>query len=143
MVAERVDIGVGNGGGGLETRDFYVPGSSLGVERVPGDPLNRGLGESVAAWYWRSSRAFDVEDSAARVTARYADGNPIRSGWILGPEYLAGKPGIGGVSVGEGSVVLMGFQPNYRAQTVATWPLLFNALNPAVGRRPRTDAGGR
>ena len=36
------------------------------------------------------------------------------------------------VSVGEGSLVLFGFQPNYRAQTVATWPMLFNALTPSV-----------
>jgi hypothetical protein len=28
--------------------------------------------------------------------------------------------------------VLFGFQPNYRAQSVATWPLLFNAMTPAA-----------
>ena len=52
----------------------------------------------------------------------------MRSGWLLGPEYVSGKPAVVEASVGEGSVVLFGFQPNYRAQSVATWPMLFNAL---------------
>ncbi|MCK5651193.1 MAG: hypothetical protein KAJ42_07445, partial [Gemmatimonadetes bacterium] len=80
------------------------------------------------AWYWRTSRAFDVADRSLEVMARYGQGDPLLSGWVLGPEHVAGKPAIVKGSVGRGSVVLFGFQPNYRSQTVATWPLLFNAL---------------
>ena len=48
----------------------------------------------------------------------------------LGPEHIAGKPALVSADVGEGSVVLFGFQPNYRGQTIATWPLLWAALTP-------------
>ena len=99
------------------------------------------MDESVTAWYWGSSRAFDVQDPDIRVTARYSEGNPVRSGWILGPEHLAGRAAVVEASVGSGSVVLFGFQPTYRAQSVATWPLLFNAMKPSGGERPRTEDG--
>ena len=86
------------------------------------------MGPRTHVWYWGSSRAFDVADPAIRVVARYGTGNPVASGWILGPEAIAGKPALLEARVGRGSVVLFGFQPNYRGQSVATWPLLFNAL---------------
>ena len=122
------DLKIDNAVAGLDSRDFYVPGSILKLDLERGHPLARGMGESAAGWYWRSSRAFDVRDPSARVVARYGEGDPKLSGWILGPEHLAGKPAMVEVPVGRGSVVLFGFQPNYRAQTVATWPLLWNAL---------------
>ena len=52
---------------------------------------------------------------------------------------LGERPAVVEASVGEGSVVLIGFQPNYRAQTVATWPMLFNALAARPGDRLRLD----
>ena len=33
------------------------------------------------------------------------------------------------VEIGEESVVLFGFHPNYRGETIATWPPLFNAMS--------------
>lgn len=84
-------------------------------------------------WFGGDNRAFEVRDPEIRVVARYGAGNPLRSGWLLGPQYLAGKPALIEARVGQGSVVLFGFQPDNRGQTVATWPLLFNAL--AVPRR--------
>ena len=112
----------------LPAQDFFIPGSILSVELEDGHYINRGKGDTTPAWFWRSSRAFDVQDSRVEVVARYAEGNPLLSGWLLGEEYLAGKAAILEAKVGEGSVVFFGFQPDYRGQTVMTWPLLFNAL---------------
>jgi len=122
------DLGIFNAVERLPAEEFYVPGSIVRVTLEPDHYVTRGRGDSTPAWYWRSSRAFQVTDPQVRIVARYGDGNPLLSGWMLGPEYLAGQPAILEVDVGEGSVILFGFQPDYRAQTVATWPLLFNAL---------------
>ncbi len=72
--------------------------------------------------------AYEVDDPRIRVVARYGQGDPLLSGWVLGGEHIAGEAAILEADIGEGSLVLFGFQPNYRAQTVATWPLLFNAM---------------
>jgi hypothetical protein len=127
-VADLFDLSVSSAVERLSASEFYIPGSILELRPEPGHALNEGLPESLGAWFWGSSRAFDVSDASVRVTARFGEGNPLRSGWLLGPEYVAGKPAVVEASVGEGSVVLFGFQPNYRAQSVATWPMLFNAL---------------
>ena len=141
FVVDLFGLGVVNAVDRLDSNDFYVPGSILTVELESGRASNRGLGESVSAWFWRSSRAFEISDPDVTVTARYGNGNPLLSGWILGPEYLAGKPAVVEATVGNGSVVLIGFQPNYRSQSMSTWPLLFNVLDPGVRERPRTDKG--
>ena len=141
FVVDLFGLGVANAVDRLESNDFYVPGSILTVELESGRASNRGLGESVSAWFWRSSRAFEISDPAVTVTARYGSGNPLLSGWILGPEYLAGRPAVVEATVGDGSVVLIGFQPNYRSQSMSTWPLLFNVMDPGVRERPRTDKG--
>ena len=138
-VADLFDLGVSNAVERLSATDFYIPGSILEMRPEPGNALNAGLPESVAAWFWGGSRVFDVSDPSIQVTARFVSGNPLRSGWLLGPEHVAGKPVVVEANVGEGSVVLFGFQPNYRAQTVATWPMLFNALTPVPSGRPRLD----
>lgn len=135
------DLGVSSAVERLAVTNFYIPGSILEMRPEPGYALNEGLPESLGAWFSRESRAFDVSDPSVRVTARFSAGNPLRSGWLLGPEHVAGKPAVVEVSVGEGSLVLFGFQPNYRAQTVATWPMLFNALAPPPDHRPRLDLG--
>ena len=112
----------------LPNTDFYIPGSILRLELDTGSAISDGLESEVAAWYWRSSMAYAVDDPRVSVMARYGSGDPLLSGWVLGGEHIAGQPAILEATVGEGSLVLFGFQPNYRAQTMATWPLLFNAI---------------
>ncbi len=128
FVRDLFDLGVRDVTRDLPNTEFYIPGSILRLELEPGSELTGGMQDEVAAWYWRSSMAFEVSDDRVRVAARYGTGDPLLSGWVLGGQHVAGRPAILEADVGEGSVVLFGFQPNYRAQTMATWPLLFNAL---------------
>jgi hypothetical protein len=128
FVIDLFDLGVSNAVDRLPPQEFFIPGSILEIELTLDHPVNHGKEAFSPAWYWRSSRAFDVDDPEIAVVARYSDGNPLLSGWLLGPEHIAGKPAVVEAEVGQGSVVLFGFQPDYRGQTVTTWPLLFNAL---------------
>lgn len=124
-------LGVRNPVAGLPNTEFYVPGSLLRVE-LADDPLSAGYEGSTPVWYWRSSRAFAVEDERVEVVGRYG-ADPVVAGWVLGPDRLAGRPALLRARIGGGEVVLFGFQPNYRGQSIVTWPLFFNAL---AGRGP-------
>ena len=125
---ETFGLTIGNPVDGLRSEEFYIPGSILRLELDSAHPIAAGLSEQAIAWYWRSSRAFEVNDPRASVVARYGSGDPLLSGWALGQDRIAGQPAVVEVKIGEGSVVLFGFPPNYRGQTIATWPLLFNAM---------------
>ncbi|MDB4888740.1 MAG: peptidase carboxypeptidase [Gemmatimonadetes bacterium] len=115
---------------GERPSDFYAPGSLLKVEFDRSNALAAGLTSPEQAIWFESSPAFDITDaSAATAIARYpASGNPLLSGWLLGAPKLAGKAAMVDVKRGKGHVVLFGFRPQYRAQTMATYPLLWNAL---------------
>ncbi|MFO8173759.1 MAG: M14 family metallopeptidase [Longimicrobiales bacterium] len=128
---EILGLGLSNAVERLPPEEFFIPGSILSVELEEDHPVTRGKGPVTPAWFWRSSRAFDLMDPGLQVIGRYADTNLLLSGWMSGAGYLAGKPAIVEARVGDGSVVLFGFQPDYRGQTVMTWPLLFNALEEA------------
>ena len=138
LAIDLFDLPITNAVRGLSNQEFYIPGSIL--------RLDVGNSDENIAWYWNSSRAFDVGAPAERgdiaadppsgdlvVNASYGSGDPLLSGWVLGGDHIAGKPAIVTAKVGNGDVVLFAFQPNYRSQTVATWPLLWDALS--TGRR--------
>lgn len=128
LAVEALELDVENAVAGLESTEFYIPGSILRLELNPTHRLASGMPSRTVAWFWRGSRAFEVKSENVTIVARYGAGDPLLSGWVLGREHVAGKPAIVEATVGRGSVVLFGFPPNYRGQTIATWPLLFNAL---------------
>lgn len=118
----------------LPRRDFYAPGSILRLQLDPDEPLAAGMPQNGIAWF-EGGPAFDVRDpSRVRVVANYpADADDVLlSGWLLGAAKLAGKAALVEVRRGRGRVILFGFRPQYRGQSLATYPLLFNALRSAT-----------
>ena len=79
----------------------------------------------------------------ATVVARYPNMSVIASGWLKGEDLMAGRAAVVSIDLNPGRVVLFGLRPQHRAQTHATFPLLFNALYlSATGDaplRPSTD----
>ncbi|MGH7717621.1 MAG: hypothetical protein ACREON_02095, partial [Gemmatimonadaceae bacterium] len=134
----------------VSARDFYAPGSILQVTLpgrpatgddlsllVPDDgaaaPFVRALREGGGVWnvaWFEESPAFEVTDPArATVVLAYpTDRDALLSGWLLGGERLRGRAALVDVRLGEGHVILFGFRPQYRAQTLATYPLIWAAL---------------
>jgi hypothetical protein len=114
----------------LKPSEFYAPGSVFRVELDRTNALAAGVTAPQQIAWFEGGPAFDVTDSArATVVARYpADGDPLLSGWLLGGSRLNGKAAMVDVRQGKGHVVLYGFRPQYRGQSMATFPLVWNAL---------------
>ncbi len=127
---EALALPVKNVLAGIRPSDFYAPGSLLRVELDRSNALAGGYTAPEQAVWFEASPAFDITDaSRATAVARYpASGDPLLSGWLLGAPKLAGKAAMVDVQRGKGHVVLFGFRPQYRAQTMATYPLLWNAM---------------
>lgn len=115
---------------GVGDDEFYAPGSIFRLELDTTAAEAHGMPPRTIAWY-EGGPTFDVLDSTqVRVIGRYpTDPNSLLlSGWVLHPERVAGRAAMVEVKVGQGKAVLFGFRPQYRGQSLATYPLLFNSL---------------
>ena len=93
--------------------------------------------------FFRLDQAYRVTpDSsiAAEIVSSYPDAPDMTvSGWLLGGELLRNRVNVVSFSVGRGTVVTIGSQATFRAQTRATFKLLFNAIffGPATKINPQ------
>jgi hypothetical protein len=143
---------------GLKRTEFYVPGSILRIELDRTHPVAEDMQQAMKFGYdqermtypyekvpkesiaWvENSPVFEIKTDAAavasaRVIARYPEtANPLLSGWLLGGERIKGKAALVEVKLGRGRIYLFGFRPQYRGQSLATYPLFFNAILQAGG----------
>jgi hypothetical protein len=107
---------------------FFVPGSIVRVEVDPAQPLAYGMSPHTAGFFAFSSVYELLSPADATVAARYADRDVLVSGLLEGEQVMAGRPAVVQVNAGMGRVILMGFPVQYRAQSLATFRLLFNAI---------------
>ena len=107
--------------------EFYCPGSLVRVVVDTHHPLGYGLPRELPVLFMNSV-AFDISGKDSTSVAQYPGNDPLLSGWILGAKHLERKHALVDVRYGEGSVVLVGFRPYFRAQTRGTYRVLFNAI---------------
>jgi hypothetical protein len=108
---------------------FEVTERSAGI--LPAS-LSSGLDEEFAlrAHASRDARAPDSSQIHAKVIAGYSkDRDPLLSGWLLGADRLKGRAALVEVTMAKGRIILFGFRPQYRGQSLATYPLFFNAIS--------------
>ncbi len=133
---EQFDLPLRDVTAGLPRTQFYAPGSIMRTIIDQTHPIAKGMPRESVAWF-EDSPVFEIKgDPAAlprvKIIARYPQsGTPLLSGWLLGEEKMRGRAALVEVGMGEGRIVLFGFRPQYRAQSLATYPLLFNAITSA------------
>jgi len=110
--------------------EFYAPGSLLAVTLNATHPVSARMTTEIPAIWFEDSPAFEITDStrAVAVASYQASGDPLLSGWLQGGSRLNGRAALVDVTVGRGHVILFGFRPQYRGQSMNTQPLLWGAI---------------
>jgi len=115
----------------LNQEQFFGPGSVVHLDVDTSTPL--GLGMAANTWaYYINTPFFDVHpgfgSQQLHIIARFPNSDVNASGWLRGEDYMYGKAAVVAINTQGGRVVLFGIRPQHRAQTRATFLMLFNAL---------------
>ena len=128
-VIDQLKLPVRNVLNGVTRQQFFAGGSVMRVTTDPSQPVMAGMPKDADIFVF-GSPAFDTTagfDGA--VLASYpSQGSPLRSGYLLGEQYLQGKAAALDVRHGQGHVILLGFRPQWRGQPFGTFRVLFNAM---------------
>jgi hypothetical protein len=110
---------------------FYIPGSLMTVNVDNTNPLAYGMPSKVDVMF-DNSPVFRLEPTAelkkTAAVAWFGGPETLHSGWAWGQQYLDGGTAVAEATVGEGKVVLLGPEVNFRDQPHGTYKLLFNGL---------------
>ena len=131
LAIEKLPIPVRNLKKGLTRDQHFAPGAILRIEVDAQHPIAYGVAPNTYGFYINSPFFSIVEGFASQktaVVARYPNTNVVASGWLKGEDLMAGRAAVVSIDMNPGRVVLFGLRPQHRAQTHATFPMLFNAL---------------
>lgn len=128
FVIDALELPVENVLANRPTTEFYGPGAQVALEVDTTSTIGNGLAPRTSAFLLDGAAFRGSEGADVSVHARYGSMPVTLSGRVVGASSIAGRPAVVEVRRGAGRVVLFGFPPQYRGQSMATWPLLFNAL---------------
>lgn len=115
----------------LPAEKFYVPGSLLRMNIDNTNPVAFGMPKTVDVFY-ENSPVFKLEPTVemqhTSPVGWFAGKQVLDSGWAWGQQYLDGATAVAETHMGEGRVVLLGPEVNFRDQPHGTYKLLFNSL---------------
>jgi hypothetical protein len=115
----------------LPNSQHFAPGTIVNLQVDTAHPVGWGVAPATYGFYINSP-FFEVTDGFSTqkldVVARYPNVDVMASGWLRGEQYQLGKAAVVAIDMSPGKVVLFGIRPQHRAQTHATFPMLFNAL---------------
>jgi hypothetical protein len=115
----------------------FVPGSLLAARSQPGHPVTRGLPEELTVMNVMNHGYAPARGGESLLPIVRYQGDPLlRSGYATGESRLQGMLAAFEAPIGRGRVVVLGFRTQHRAQTLATFKLLFNAVMLAAERLP-------
>ncbi|HSG00930.1 MAG TPA: M14 metallopeptidase family protein [Vicinamibacterales bacterium] len=138
LAIDEWPISVRNLKAGFTNEEHFAPGTIVNVQVDRTDPLGFGMAATTYGFY-RNSPFFSVADGFAaqrtRVVARYPNTGIVASGWLRGEALMTGRAAVVSIDLSPGRLVLFGLRPQHRAQTHATFPMLFNALYQSTAGR--------
>jgi len=130
---------------GLKSGEFFCPGSILLSRFDTGSPIAYGMPEKAAVFFRRSPAFIPRLDPEKKlqVIGKYPDVDLLMSGWVLGQEHLGRRANLVKIDVGNGSVILIGFNVQHRAQFRSTYKILFNSIYYGSARAAGVNLSGR
>jgi hypothetical protein len=132
LVLDDFDVPVRNAVAGLSGNRFWAPGSTLRVRVEDDHPLTFGMPANALATFLAGGQVYEtVADARSADVERlvtYVDRDVLQSGWLLGEDAIANRAAVVSVKKGSGTVLMIGFRAQHRAQTHGTFKLFFNAL---------------
>jgi len=128
---EEFQLPINNIAEQVKKQGLYCPGSLLKIALRPDHPLTLGMPEETGVFYRgrplfaTSIPSFDMD---RRVIAAFPEKDILLSGYCQNADKLDGKTVMAWLKKGRGQLVLMAFNPQFRASTQGAFKLLFNAL---------------
>jgi hypothetical protein len=117
---------------GLSAEQLLIPGSIVRLQADPTHPLAWGMPDTTYGYFIRNpffSVTQGFSSQTVSVPVRFPNADLRASGWVRGERYVDGRAAAVEVDfAGGGRLILLGLRPQHRAQTHATFKLLFNAL---------------